>query len=95
MDGHEAGVLIVEYQQDEICLGRVEPHPDFQNRGVGGHLIRQLLDEGATRRQPLILDVLTVNPRVYQLYRRLGFHEVFRHGENNVRIRMRAEPPLA
>ncbi|MCI2420721.1 GNAT family N-acetyltransferase [Saccharopolyspora sp. K220] len=92
IDGRDGGVLIVDYRPAEIYLGRIELHPDYQGRGIGGHLIQQLLHEAATRHQPLILDVLTVNPRAYQLYRRLGFQEVGRYGENSIKIRMRAEP---
>jgi GNAT superfamily N-acetyltransferase len=92
IDDRDAGVLIVDYRPTEIYLGRIELHPDYQGHGVGRHLIQQLLHEAATRHQPLILDVLTVNPWAYQLYRRLGFQEVGRHGENNIKIRMRAEP---
>ena len=94
VDGCDAGVLIVDYRAAEIYLGRIELHPDYQGRGIGGHLVQQLLHEAATCYQALILDVLAVNPRAYQLYRRLGFQEVGRHGKNNIKIRMRAEPAL-
>lgn len=88
----DAGVLIVEYRPDEIYLGRVELHPGHQGQGIGTHLIRQLLDEAAALGHPVTLDVLTVNHRAYQLYHRLGFREVERHGEGGMRIRMRADP---
>lgn len=92
VDGHEAGVLIVDYRPTEIYLGRIELHPDYQGDGIGSRLIRRLLREAAGRGQPLLLDVLVVNPRAYSLYQRLGFREVGRHGEGEIRIRMRAEP---
>jgi ribosomal protein S18 acetylase RimI-like enzyme len=92
VDGHDAGVLIVEDRPTEIYLGRVEIHPDYQGRGIGSQLIGQLLREAADRGQPVVLDVLTVNFRAHALYQRLGFHEVDRHGPNNIKIRMRATP---
>ncbi|WP_234543443.1 hypothetical protein [Streptomyces shenzhenensis] len=39
------------------------------------------------------MDVLVVNQRANALYRRLGLHEVTRHGENNIKTRMSAKPP--
>ncbi|MEU9246424.1 hypothetical protein [Streptomyces sp. NPDC048385] len=39
------------------------------------------------------MDVLVVNQRANALYRRLGLHEVTRHGENNIKIRMSTKPP--
>jgi ribosomal protein S18 acetylase RimI-like enzyme len=92
IDGHDAGLLIVEHRPTEIYLGRIELHPDYQGQGTGSRLIQRLLHEAAAHHQPVILDVLTVNPRAYRLYQRLGFQEVCRHGENNTKIRMRAEP---
>jgi ribosomal protein S18 acetylase RimI-like enzyme len=93
VDGQDAGVLIVEHRPAEIYLGRIELHPDRQGRGVGSRLIRRLLHDAAIRRQPLTLEVLTVNTRAHQLYQRLGFREVGRHGPDNIKIRMRADPP--
>lgn len=90
--GRDAGVLIVDHRPTETYLGRIELHPDHQGRGIGGRLIQQLLDDAAARHRPVVLDVLTVNPRAHQLYRRLGFREVGRHGENGIKIRMVAEP---
>ncbi|MEV4755869.1 GNAT family N-acetyltransferase [Micromonospora sp. NPDC049559] len=95
VDGRDCGSLSVEYRPAEIYLGRIELQPNRQGRGIGTRLIRQLLAEAAARRQPLVLDVLTVNRRAYALYRRLGFTEVARHGKDGIRIRMRALPPPA
>lgn len=92
VDGDDVGVLIVDRRPTEIYLSRIELHPNHQGRGIGKRLIQGLIHEAATRRQPLMLDVLTVNPRAYQLYQQLGFREVSRHGENNTKIRMQAEP---
>lgn len=92
VDGSDAGVLIVDYRPAEIYLGRIELNPEYQGRGIGGCVIQLLRHEATVRHQPVILDVLTVNSRAYQLYRRLGFYEIGRHGEHNIRIRMLADP---
>lgn len=95
VDGRDVGVLIVDYRPHEIYLGRIELHPDHHNRGIGSLIIRQLLREAAIRRQPVVLDVLSVNSRAYRLYHRLGFQEVGRHGKNGLKIRLRAEPRIS
>ncbi|GAB3810025.1 hypothetical protein GCM10027605_46970 [Micromonospora zhanjiangensis] len=90
--GRDAGALTVEYRPTEIYLARIELALKHQGRGIGTRLIRQLLAEGAARRQSVLLDVLAINHRAYALYERLGFRVVARHGDNDVKIRMCADP---
>ena len=40
-----------------------------------------------------MLDVLIVNERARALYQRLGLNEVARHGDGDIKIRMRSGPP--
>lgn len=92
-DGADAGMLHVEHRHAEIYLARIEIHPDHQGRGIGSRLIRSLLRQARQQGQDLTLDVLVVNQRARALYRRLGLHEVTRHGENDIKIRMSTKPP--
>jgi GNAT superfamily N-acetyltransferase len=94
VDGRDVGSLTVDDAADAIYLRRIQVHPEHQGRGIGARLIRGLLAEAAARGVPVTLDVLTVNPRAHALYRRLGFHDVMRHGDDNVKIRMRADPSM-
>src|SRR2546430_9913655 len=66
--GVDVGMIDVEEWEDEIYLGRIEIHPDYQGRGIGSRLIEGLLARGV----PVVLDVLAVNGRAYALYRRVG-----------------------
>ncbi|GAA0920413.1 GNAT family N-acetyltransferase [Streptomyces thermoalcalitolerans] len=93
VDGTDAGMLHVEHRPTEIYLARIEIHPAYQGRGIGSRLIRGLLDQARRQGQDLTLDVLVVNHRAQALYRRLGLHEVARHGENNIKIRMSTKAP--
>jgi ribosomal protein S18 acetylase RimI-like enzyme len=87
VDGVDVGRLDVEEGDDEVFLALIELAPDHQGRGIGGRLIRDLLDRADGKR--VTLSVLEVNRRAYQLYRRLGFTEVARNGvAPEVRIRM-------
>jgi ribosomal protein S18 acetylase RimI-like enzyme len=89
-DGMDIGILIVEHRPTEVYLARIEIHPDHQGRGIGTALIHQLLDDARQRGQRLVLDVLAVNHRARAFYRRHGFQEMTRHGDNNIKIRMRS-----
>jgi ribosomal protein S18 acetylase RimI-like enzyme len=91
VDGVEAGRLDVEERDDEILLALIELAPEYQGRGIGTRLIRELVNRADGKR--VTLSVLGVNDRAYQLYRRLGFAEVSRDGvAPEVRIRMATEP---
>jgi len=92
VNSHDAGVWIVERRPAEIYLARIEIHPDYQNRGIGGQLIEGLLRESQNEGKPVMLDVLNVNQRALALYKRLGFQEVSRHGPENRKIQMRSPP---
>ncbi|RCH61762.1 N-acetyltransferase [Streptomyces sp. SDr-06] len=93
VDGVDAGMLHVEDQASGIYLARIELHPDYQGCGIGSRLIRGLLHQAREQGRGLTLDVLVVNQRARSLYRRLGLHDVARHGENNIKIRMSTKPP--
>ena len=92
-DGVDVGMIDVEHRPTEIYLGRIEIHPSHQGRGIGTRLITALVDEARRNGQDLALDVLAVNQRARALYQRLGLTEVARHGDGNIRIRMRSSPP--
>jgi ribosomal protein S18 acetylase RimI-like enzyme len=92
-DGADVGMIDVERRPTEIYLGRIEIHPSHQGRGIGTDLITALVDEARRNGQDFTLDVLAVNPRAKALYQRLGLTEVARHGDGNIRIRMRSRPP--
>jgi ribosomal protein S18 acetylase RimI-like enzyme len=89
-DGVDVGILIVEHRPAEVYLARIEIHPDHQGKGIGTYLIHRLLDDVRRRDQALTLDVLAVNHRAQAFYRRHGFEETARHGDGNIKIRMRS-----
>ncbi|MFF4764264.1 GNAT family N-acetyltransferase [Streptomyces sp. NPDC001292] len=90
VDGADAGMLHAEHRS---TLARIELHPDYQGRGIGSQLIHTLLQQARRQGQDLTLDVLAVNQRAHALYRRMGLHEVARHGGNKTKIRMSTRPP--
>jgi ribosomal protein S18 acetylase RimI-like enzyme len=69
------GYISVDRRADEIFLSSIEIAPEFQNRGIGTRLIRELLDECDRKRLSTRLFVLKVNP-AQRLYERLGFEPI-------------------
>ena len=89
--GIDIGMIDVEYRDDQIYLARIEIHPDRQGRGIGSHLIRNLIEDADRHGVGFTLDVLAVNTRARSLYRRLGMVDLARHGEGGIKIAMRCE----
>jgi ribosomal protein S18 acetylase RimI-like enzyme len=91
--GADIGMIDIEHRPGEIYLARIEIHPDHQGHGIGSRLIGGLMEQAGQEGQDLVLDVLAVNRRAQVLYQRLGMTEVARHGDNKVKITMRAARP--
>ncbi|HWA85437.1 MAG TPA: N-acetyltransferase [Opitutus sp.] len=71
--GHDAGLLHVEHENDEIFLANIQIAPEFQNGGLGTAVIVALLEVARRLRRPVRLQVLKVNTAAQRLYTRLGF----------------------
>jgi ribosomal protein S18 acetylase RimI-like enzyme len=72
VDGEPCGFLLVEERDDELIVGEIVLHPDFQGRGIGTVLLRDVIARG----KPVRLQVLHENARARALYERLGFVEI-------------------
>lgn len=92
VDGRDAGVLVVEWREDEIYLGLIELLPEFQRRGIGAAVVTDLLARARARRLPLALHVLKTNTPARRLYERLGFAII---EEEEIRYRMHCAPETA
>jgi ribosomal protein S18 acetylase RimI-like enzyme len=88
-DGDDIGILKLEERAEATYIGLVEIRPDHQGGGIGGAVVRDVVADAARHGRPVELDVLSVNTRAQALYRRLGFAEQYRHGDDDVKIRMR------
>lgn len=73
IEGRESGSWMVARSAQEIRLVNIELLPEQQGRGVGGALIRSLLNESVARALPVVLSVREENRAAERLYRRLGF----------------------
>jgi ribosomal protein S18 acetylase RimI-like enzyme len=74
--GREIGWINIELLEGELWLVNIHLLPEFQNQGIGTHLITQFLHDAKQRNLPARLRVLKVNTRARKLYERLGFETV-------------------
>ena len=66
--GRAIGVLDATDHGEFVYLGWIELVPEYQGRGVGSAIIRELTEQRSVR-----LHVFVSNPRARALYERLGF----------------------
>jgi GNAT superfamily N-acetyltransferase len=86
-DDEQRAYMTTHLVLEHVHVIVVDGVDEYQGRGIGSRLIRELIDGAGGKR--VTLSVLGVNDRAYQLYRRLGFNEVSREGvAPEVRIRM-------
>ena len=85
-DGEPVGRLAISRTTDEIRLVDISLLTAHRNSGIGTILIRQLLQEGASSRRPVLLQVLKTN-RARHLYERLGFVNT---GEDETHFQMQS-----
>jgi len=83
--GEAIGALSVDDDCSRVFLSIIEITPEYQRRGIGACLIRQLCDQADTANVPLELQVLKVNP-AKGLYERLGLATI---GETDTHYLMR------
>jgi ribosomal protein S18 acetylase RimI-like enzyme len=76
-DGAPCGYLCVEERADDLHVREIVLLPEFQGRGIGSTLLREVIDRAAERGVPVRLGTHHQN-RAQHLYRRLGFREIGR-----------------
>ena len=76
-DGVRVGYIGVEDRSDLVHLRELVLLPEFQNRGIGAMLLRQVMKHAEERGVPVQLGTLHAN-RAVDLYRRVGFREIGR-----------------
>jgi ribosomal protein S18 acetylase RimI-like enzyme len=75
LDGRPAGRLYVDHRDEELRIIDIALLPEHRGAGVGGTLVRGLLDEATQAGKPVRIHVERFNPAL-RLYARLGFERV-------------------
>jgi ribosomal protein S18 acetylase RimI-like enzyme len=89
LEGARVGMLKVVPHTSEIELLQIQILPEWQQRGIGGRLIRKLQRDCMEKDLPITLRVFRSNPAI-SLYRMLGFNYVNTGAESHL---MRWEVP--
>ena len=76
VDGVPAGRIWVGSDEKEIRLLDIALLTEFQNRGVGTQLLRQLMDEATRTNKALRHMVFMLNDNASRFYERLGFKTI-------------------
>lgn len=71
VDKVEIGTVVIKQGDDSVWLESLYILPQYQNRGIGSHFIKQAIATASNAQLPLRLKVLTVNP-ARKLYQRFG-----------------------
>jgi ribosomal protein S18 acetylase RimI-like enzyme len=88
LDGQPIGRLMVLREKDFALLVDIALLAEHRGRGVGGRLVRELMQQCARDGVTLRLQVLKSNPAL-RLYERLGF---IRTGEDQMYVQMERQP---
>jgi len=76
VDGVPAGRIWIGADDTQIRLLDIALLTEFQNRGVGTYLLKQLMDEATQSKKKLRHMVFMLNENAYGFYERLGFEEI-------------------
>jgi len=72
VNGEDAGDLQVELGESELFVSSIHILPEYQGRGIGTAVLRDILQEARAASLPVGLRVLKSNPAL-RFYERLGF----------------------
>ena len=72
-EGREIGLLESAQQPDSLFIQSLLIIPEFQGKGIGTALLKQLIKKALVMNKLVRLDVLHVNKSALKLYQRLGF----------------------
>ena len=72
LDGKPAGMMRVDEHSTHLAIDQLFLRPETQGRGIGTALVKSVLARAETKKLPVRLWVLRINP-ARALYERLGF----------------------
>ncbi len=88
VEGQDVGMVRAVEEEGELFISHIHVLPEYQNRGIGTAVLKDILRGAEERGLPVALRVLRGNP-AKRLYQRLGFTAV---EETETHTRMRLHP---
>jgi GNAT superfamily N-acetyltransferase len=89
VSGVDAGILAMVRQADCVKVNQIFILPEYQSQGIGAACMQQIIKDAACASLPVRLQVLKVNSRAIEFYKRLGFKS---YGESETHILMEKLP---
>lgn len=87
-EGVKVGYSSIEHLPDYIFVHGLVLSPEFQGRGIGSKILKEVIEEAKKKNIPIRLQVLKEN-QAQHLYRRLGFRDI---GLTDTHIQMEFDP---
>ena len=76
LSGVDVGILAIIRQPDCVKVNQMFILPEYQNKGIGTACMMRIIEDAATLKLPVRLQVLKVNSRAAAFYQRSGFRIV-------------------
>ena len=83
--GIDVGILATVKDTDCLKLNQLFILPDYQHKGIGRACMMLVIDEAASSKSPVKLQVLKVNKKALTFFQKLGFKKT---GESDTHILM-------
>ena len=74
-DGGIVGYVQILDKEDRIHIQNIAISPEYQGKGIGSRILKNLQLEAAARQVPLQLGAFRTNTLAQKLYERLGFRQ--------------------
>ncbi|MCR4279500.1 MAG: GNAT family N-acetyltransferase, partial [Candidatus Zambryskibacteria bacterium] len=74
-EGKDIGRLRIVRSPESISIGGIQILPEFQGRGIGTAIVKDLIVESETTGTPITLEVHYINEQAISFYKNLGFQE--------------------
>ena len=87
--GRDVGVLSAKTEPAAIKVFQVFILPEYQSKGIGASVMKQIMQKSVRLRLPIRLQVINGNDRALLFYERLGFHRI---GITDTHIQMERSP---
>lgn len=88
-NGTDVGRLRVVRSEDDIYIGGIQILPEYQSKGIGTWIFKNIIKEANKKQLPIKLEVSKINDVAQHFYTELGFVQVDEKGTNLI---LRYEP---
>jgi len=89
VEGQRVGMVQLLDQTGFVEIGEIEIQPSHQNRGIGGRIVSDIVDQAHKRGKVVKVSVALKDERAYWFYQRHGFRPV---GQTETHRQLQCEP---